>query len=94
METNQQREERLWRIAQARAHFKSHLITYLIVNGALWVLWFITTQGKDYPWPIWTTFGWGIAIAFGYFRAYHNDRFSNALQEYDKLLKEQENKHS
>lgn len=32
----------LWEMAQGRASFKSHLLTYLIVNAFLWALWYVT----------------------------------------------------
>lgn len=51
----------LWDIAQKRAGFKQHSLTYLIVNAFLWILWFFTSQNHsynygnhaiNYPWPI------------------------------------------
>lgn len=91
MESNQQKDERLWRIARNRASFKSHLISYLVINGFLWVLWFITDNDHDgVPWPIWPALGWGIGLAFAYFNAYHRDPFGDAVNEYEKLKQEQE----
>jgi hypothetical protein len=85
--TNDQSEARLWKIARKRAAFKRHLFTYLIVNAFLWALWlFERTPGV--PWPVWSTFGWGIGIAFNYFSAYHSDD-SLATQEFEKLKREQ-----
>lgn len=90
MESTQQRDERLWRIAKARAAFKSHLITYLVVNAGLWALWFITDRngGNGAPWPIWPALGWGIGLAFHYFNAYHSDPYGDTLKEYEKLQNE------
>jgi hypothetical protein len=64
----------LWNLARRWASFRSHLATYLITTGFLWVLWFITGAG-DYgragvPWPVWAMMGWGIGLAFHYFSAY------------------------
>jgi hypothetical protein len=94
MENTQQRDERLWRIAKARTAFKSHLITYLVVNAGLWALWLITTGGNrgGTPWPIWPAFGWGIGLAFHYFGAYHNDPHGNTIREYEKLQNEQQSR--
>ncbi len=90
MENTQQRDERLWRIAKARAAFKSHLIAYLVVNAGLWALWFITdsNRGNGAPWPIWPALGWGIGLAFHYFGAYHSDPYGDTLKEYEKLQNE------
>lgn len=98
METIQQRDERLWRIAKARANFKSHLIIYLVVNAGLWAIWFLASddhgrQGGP-PWPVWPALAWGIALAFNYFRAYHRDPFGDALKEYEKLQHEQHQRSS
>ena len=91
MESTQQRDERLWRIAKARAAFKSHLISYLVINAGLWALWFITSRGNGgIPWPIWSSLGWGIGLAFHYFGAYHRDHYGDTLKEYEKLQNEQQ----
>ncbi|ASZ10757.1 2TM domain-containing protein [Chitinophaga pendula] len=90
METIQQKDERLWRIAKARAGFKSHLITYLVINAGFWVLWFLTDNSSHHtPWPVWPALAWGIALAFQYFNAYHRDPFGDTLKEYEKLQEEQ-----
>jgi hypothetical protein len=91
METNQQRDERLWRIAKSRAGFKSHLITYLVINAGFWAIWFISDNNHSgTPWPIWPGLGWGIGLAFQYFNAFHRDPFGDTLREYEKLQAEQE----
>lgn len=86
------KDEELWKIAKKRAAFKKHLITYVIVIGFLWALWYITAgRGADADdlytaWPIWATLGWGIGLVFNYFSAYHDLNSSSAVQkEYDKL---------
>jgi hypothetical protein len=91
-ESTQQRDERLWRIAKARAAFKSHLISYLVVNAGLWGLWFLTDRnaGHGIPWPSWPALGWGIGLAFHYFNAYHTDAYGDTLREYEKLQNEQQ----
>lgn len=67
--TPQDKDPKLWEIAQKRASFKTNLITYLVVNAFLWILWYIS-DGKGLPWPIWPTLGWGVGIVFHYFGAY------------------------
>jgi hypothetical protein len=86
------RDEKLWRIAKKRAGFKKHLASYIIVNGFLWAMWFFTEGhhisqwGNDaFPWPVWPSLGWGIGLAFSYYGAYHDDKESDTLREYQKL---------
>lgn len=84
------RDEELWRIAKKRAGFKRHLASYLIVNGFLWAIWYFTQgyadfAGNEFPWPIWPSLGWGIGLAFSYYGAYHDNRESDTMKEYQKL---------
>jgi hypothetical protein len=85
----------LWEIAQKRASFKYHAIVYVIVNIFLWALWFITTNedysgnGKNYPWPVWTTLGWGIGVAFHFAGAYVFPKINSTEREYQKLKNKQ-----
>lgn len=41
--------------------FTTHLVTYLLVNTMLVVIWAVS--GAGYFWPIWPLLGWGIGIA-------------------------------
>ena len=89
------KDEELWKIAKKRASFKKHLVTYVIVIGFLWALWYITAgQGCSVSdlitaWPIWATLGWGIGLTFNYFDAYHDLGSSSSVQkEYEKLKNE------
>jgi hypothetical protein len=100
------RDEKLWHIAKKRAGFKKHLATYIIINGFFWALWFFS-KGHDVsfmddedlkemnsnpiPWPIWSALGWGVGLAFSYYKAYHDDQQSDTMREYQKL-KEKEKK--
>ena len=87
------RDEQLWRIAKKRAGFKKHLASYIIINGFLWAVWFFTKGNPDMeemneyntPWPIWSTLGWGIGLAFNYFSAYMDTRETDTMKEYQKL---------
>lgn len=90
METNEQRDQRLWRIAKARAGFRTHLMTYLIINGFLWIIWLITDSHDGLPWPVWPMIGWGLGLAFAYYNAYHRDTFGDATSEYEKLQQKQQ----
>jgi len=93
--TPEGKDPQLWHIARKRASFKSHLITYLIVNIGLWTLWYFTgakTDGNDIPWPAWTTFGWGIGLASHYISAYTSSGINSVDKEYDKLTQQHNNK--
>ena len=87
------RDEQLWRMAKKRASFKKQLASYIIINGFLWAMWYITQghpdfdddYGNQFPWPIWCTLGWGIGLAFSYYGAYHNDKETDTMKEYQKL---------
>ena len=91
METNQQRNEHLWKIAEKRASFKKHFATYFIMNAFFWALWFfggMNESDQGWPWPVWPMLGWGIGLAFHYFGAYHDDKMTSTEKEYEKLKKE------
>ena len=83
----------LWEIAQKRASFKRHLVSYVIVNAFLWALWYFTDEHytiidfkpHHLPWPIWTTLGWGIGLAFHFASAYVFPRANSVETEYEKL---------
>jgi hypothetical protein len=49
-----------------RRDFGWHLITYLIVNGLLVVVWAVGP--RETFWPMWVMIFWGIGLAF---HAYH-----------------------
>lgn len=92
----EQKDENLWRMAKKRAEFKKHLYTYIIINAFLWALWYVTSGRYETSWvsawPIWTTLGWGIGIAFNYMGAYHGSKEDLVEREYEKLKREQQNR--
>lgn len=84
----------LWSIARRRAGFRRHLTTYLIINGFLWAIWYVTTgryedNSQVTPWPIWSTLGWGIGLAFHYSNAFIFPNSTATEREYDQLKKNQ-----
>ncbi len=87
------KDEELWQIAKRRSGFKKQLASYIIVNGFLWAIWLFTQNhidlddmnGAHVPWPIWSTLGWGIGLAFSYYKAYHDDSEVDTMKEYQKL---------
>ena len=81
----------MWEIAKRRASFKSHLGVYIVVNSFLWAIWFFSDNdgvrtGK-YPWPVWSTLGWGIGLLFHFLGAYVYPKENGVEKEYEKLMR-------
>ena len=89
------KDPHLWEIAKRRASFKYHLATYIVINLFLWAIWFFTGDGDDirhkYPWPIWSTLGWGVGLLFHFLGAYVFSRDNSAEREYEKLIRKKKN---
>jgi hypothetical protein len=85
----EEKDKLLWQIAKKRAGFKRHLAVYVIVNVFLWATWYFTGQGSYHeyllPWPLWTTVGWGIGLAFHFSGAYVFHGYNSVEREYQKL---------
>lgn len=88
----QQKDDKLWQIAQRRANFRRSLFTYLISNAFFWCIWWFTkgTKGdwEGVPWPIWVMLGWGFILGKQYYEAYHGTKSDLAEKEYEKLKRE------
>ena len=92
----------LWEIAQKRASFKTHAVTYVIMNTFFWAVWFFTANRHErnldvftwnhFPWPVWPMIGWGIGLAFHFAGAYIFPRSNSVESEYEKLKNQQKNK--
>ncbi len=90
--TPQEKDPQLWRIAQARASFRSHLTIYLAMSLFFWVIWYFTGSqryGSGFPWPVWPVFGWGLGVFFHYMGAYVTPKQNRAEEEYQKLVQQQ-----
>ena len=84
----EQKDPKLWELAQKRASFKSHLVTYFVMNTFFWVLWYLNGRNDGHggwPWPVWPMLGWGIGLAFHYVAAYVAPKENLAEREYEKL---------
>lgn len=77
--------------ARKRVEFRTHLIVYCVINGALWLTWYLT--GSNYPWPLWPMIGWGIGLVLHYMLEYRTGKFLSEEEEYQKL-KRRENSHT
>jgi hypothetical protein len=85
--TDPQKDEKLWALAKKRFEFKKHLVIYVTVNVFLWAVWFFTSskQGNFIPWPAYVTVGWGIGLAFQYVTAYSQFKDAMINKDYQKL---------
>jgi len=102
MENTEIRDEKLWKLAKKRAAFKRHLISYILVNSFLWILWGLSNHswdyfgndssfhfrhiGFDFPWPMLVTFFWGIGLLFDFIHTYVGHKDNLVEKEYQKLL--------
>ena len=84
----------LWDFAHRRASFKKHVFTYFVINAFLWAIWYFTndattttsnTGANSYPWPIWTSIGWGLGLAIHFVGAYTSPKSNLTEKEYQKL---------
>lgn len=97
--TPEGKDPELWEIAQRRASFKRHALTYVIMNSFFWAVWFLSSNrhhmdfdfdhGYRFPWPIWAMIGWGIGLAFHFAGAYIFPRSNSVQSEYEKLKNQQ-----
>lgn len=53
---------------QAKRDFATHLVTYLVINAGLVLIWFVT--GHGYFWPGWVLGGWAIGVALHAWEVY------------------------
>jgi hypothetical protein len=44
--------------------FKIHLIAFLLLTPAIWIVWLLTDT--TYPWPLWSTPAWAVGVLFHY----------------------------
>ena len=69
METHESDE---WREAKKRVtmrrDFGSHVVSYVVINSFLILVWAVT--GAGYFWPIWVLAGWGIGLVLHAWEAF------------------------
>ena len=94
---NQPKDEKLWKMAKRRVKFKNHLISYILVNGLLWVIWAFSGQlgssyfdgyrvGFKFPWPVFIMFFWGVGLIINFLNAYTGKHENMREKEYQKLI--------
>ena len=57
------------RLHQKQA-FRAMLVSYVVINVFLWLIWAVTDDKSGTPWPIWVTLGWGVGVAFSAWNIY------------------------
>ena len=86
---SEERDEKLWQTAKKRADFQRSLVSYFIVNGLLWGIWYFTIGRSSHsygtPWPLWVMLGWGVGLIFQYLNAYGGSKKDLVEKEYEKL---------
>lgn len=81
-----EKDKELWKKAEARASFKKHLVSYVVVNLFLFAIWLTSTRPTThYYWPLWPMLGWGVGLLMHYFGAFHAYRIFSVENEYQKL---------
>jgi hypothetical protein len=55
-----------------KRRFANDAMTYVAVNGVLWVIWALTDRTTDgaIPWPAWVSAIWGFFLALDAWKAY------------------------
>lgn len=78
-ETGDERSEE-WERARKRVadrrDFGSHLVAYVVVNGALILIWLAT--GAGYFWPAWVLGAWGIGLVLHAWETFLRRPITNA----------------
>lgn len=83
-----ERDRMLYKIARKRVSFRTHFATYIIVNAFLWAIWFFGEARDPHdmvPWPMWSTLGWGVGVAFSYYDAFYGNKVEAIDKEFEKL---------
>ena len=86
------RDPYLWQKAKARSKFQAHVVSYVVINCGLWVLWALTDRRHDdlVPWPVWVSVFWGIGLVMRGIAAYGGFNSEQRTQrEYERLVREQ-----
>jgi hypothetical protein len=64
-----------------RRDFQNHLVTFVVINAAVWVIW--ATTGAGYPWPAWLTGIWGIGLLLNAWEVYLRRPITDADVEHE-----------
>jgi hypothetical protein len=93
--TKQMSEEEIYEQARKKVkekkRFYSGLVTYLIVNAVLVVIWALS--GRGYPWFLWPLGIWGAFVLGDFLRTFVFEKGSDEEainKEVDKMKREQQ----
>lgn len=85
------RDEKLWKVAQKRVNTKRNGYIYLTVVLLLWLIWLASNgfqfRNIYYAWPIWPTIALAVAFIFEYIDAFYRDNETLIEKEYEKLTR-------
>ena len=59
-----------------RRDLAGHMVSYVVINAALWAVWAVT--GAGYPWPAWVTGAWGIGLLLNAWDVYFRSPITEA----------------
>jgi 2TM domain len=71
--TNVEKDNAFFKVAKKRAAFKYNLLSFILVNIFIWLLWLVYFKNSSnnlMPWPLWPMLMWGTAILYTYLKAY------------------------
>jgi hypothetical protein len=82
------REQALQRIKKRR-DFNAHVVSYVLINAALWGIWAVT--GGGYAWPAWVSGGWAIGLLLNAWDVYGRRPITEAdvRREIERIRPEQ-----
>lgn len=73
-EADQELRERAVERLRKKSEFRAHLLSYVLVNGFLVIIWAIT--GASFFWPVFPIAGWGIGLVFHAWDVYRRQEYS------------------
>ena len=74
-----------WERARMHSRFVQQVLSYVLINIGLWILWYILPKpdAKILPWPIFSMIGWGINVLFMYIKTLNYKRDTPRIQRYE-----------
>lgn len=86
MLSEQEMRARARKRAEDKVGFFAHLGVYIVVNVALWLLWWLTSP-TAFPWPAFVTLFWGIGLGAHGVGTFAGQSYTDELaeKEYQKL---------
>jgi hypothetical protein len=79
--TEEQRRAYAIRRIKEKSDFWTHLIVYLTINAMLVVIWFMTSRGNWFFWPIVPILAWGVGLVIHGYTVYRGPLVSeNQIQ--------------